>query len=150
MDIRSVEESVLAFAHHRGWSTVRWAVGEHVAWDGEYVVVRRDPALLDRDEVSALFSSTPKGLVNIEVYAVGSLGTDVVVCGVVIPESQREAEELRIAGLKISVPDRIPAAVEAAAMAFWFTKLRHGRRPAPYHRLATSAACASGHEPERR
>lgn len=117
---------------------VEWVFAEDLAWTGQELKVRAPRPPEDSDVVRSAIESDRGQKLGVEIRAIAR--TDkATLCGIVIPQDEREAEELMINGLKFSVPSRLLEAAEVSGSIKWkVAKMKH-REPSPFAGIAHRA-----------
>jgi hypothetical protein len=116
-------------------SKLAWVFAEDMAWIDGSLKVRSPLPAGNETAVRAAIESKAAQELGVELRAVARTA-EMTLCGVVVPADNREAEELMINGLKLSVPERALEASEVTGWVKWrLARMRH-REPSPFAYLS--------------
>jgi hypothetical protein len=109
-------------------SKVAWVFAEDMAWVDGAPKVRSPLPKENEVAVRAAVESETAQKLGVELRAVAKTA-EATLCGVIVPVDKREAEELMISGLKLSVPERALEASEVTGWVKWRLARMRQRKP---------------------
>jgi hypothetical protein len=112
-------------------SNVGWVFVEDMAWVNGSLKVRSPLPTENEIAVRAFVEPEMAQVLGVELRAVGKTA-EMTLCSVIVPVDKREAEELMINGLKISVSERLLEASEVTGSVKWrLARMKH-HKPSPF------------------
>ena len=112
-------------------SKVAWVFFEDLVWVNGALRVRSRIPPENEPAVRAAIESKRAQELGVELRVVANTA-DMTLCAAIVPANKREAEELMISGLKLSVPEGVLQALEVVSAEEWTSlRLRH-REPSPF------------------
>lgn len=132
LDYSSAKRKLCEFLERRSLSpSVAWVFAEDIAWVEGGLKVRSPLPAENENAVRTAIESEVARELGVELRAVGKTA-EKTFCAVVLPTDERQAREMMINGLKISVPDRLVVASQVSGLIGWaFVRLRQ-RAPSPF------------------
>lgn len=110
---------------------IEWVFAEDLVWTGSQLNARAPISAENKEVMRSIIESENAQTHGVEIRAVARTA-NATLCGLVLPEDERQAEEMMIDGLKLSVPNRLQDAVVVSGTIRWrLLRLRH-REPSPF------------------
>lgn len=131
-DYNSAKRKLCEFLERRSLApTVAWVFAEDMAWVSGSLKVRSPLPVENENAARAAVESEMARELGVELRAVGKTAENTL-CVVVVPTDERQARELMINGLKISVPERLLEASQVTGLIEWkLARMKH-RKLSPF------------------